>query len=960
MSVPAFVNPNLLQNGTLLTPDQVQKVRDFFKNNPKETLFKGSNNIQYPVLRTEQGQLLALYSDPQNLVKPPEQLNSLKTDVKTQKATDPNKPYPLGIGRDGVVVGAQSLEDGSWCAAKFETFNAFEDEVRIASINMEQTALKTQQDTFKGSATLKTPLREPGKNGSEVTNNVTTVVTAMKLGPGKDLNEAMVDDQGVNNLSLEQKLDIALKVATATAQLSQNNMVHRDFKPNNIMANPATGEVMLIDFGGAGTLDQNGEFKEESFIGTAGYDAPELATGSFGVEKRTQSENAMVFSLGMCFAEIFTKNNLREPNPKWQSDYVNPPLPALGYSSMLGCFSDVLSDKPEIRSKKNIVEREMANVALKLLHLDPCQRISCSLAANELQVIKQYHDFLKANNIPLDNMNAKTMLEHMEMLKLTHASDTVFTKKISQLEGDLNQCRQQQGDYQRGLFEKRLDQYLKNPLPSDVADPSFKAHHKQMVQYQNELKGLDRNAKNYAQQFNIIKDKVYSEKSMYEINLLYVELKNDSKLLNKMTGKAICSDLNKKLAELDKQMSREGMTPADVSKLYNKVAEVKTAFFSARAKTDDEVKNNTKDMLKNLTGMEKRMNIYRDLQSLSPRSEVPVRVKEKNAILNKINSWFEKIIPTPKAATNISKPLPIAVPTQPIAVPTQPIAVPPQPIAVPTQPIAVPTQPIAVSTQPIAVSTPTPPIATPLPTNKVPTLIDGNFKETQLKGKIKFILNYVDKMEKLKNLPQGQEAMQQNREDLKKYTQDADPMVKALALAMQANLNKENDVFKSHMQEFGKFAASRYGSVTQFNKEFNVNAAAASANNTTQLAFNHNQQAPTKDLRKLAQDNNSKLSDKQLDDCRKNMGAFISSGNLENVKDSNKFGAPKVMDYVKSALSAKSLSLGELTSLHDQTKHIWKDEAKSPLAVAIKEKNTELAVTNKENIQNIPTTTLKK
>ena len=53
------------------------------------------------------------------------------------------------------------------------------------------------------------------------------------------------------NIGLEQLLDIARKAASALGEIYQAHIIHKDIKPANILFNPETGELKLIDFSSA-------------------------------------------------------------------------------------------------------------------------------------------------------------------------------------------------------------------------------------------------------------------------------------------------------------------------------------------------------------------------------------------------------------------------------------------------------------------------------------------------------------------------------------------------------------------------------------------------------------------------------------------------------------------------------------------------------------------------------------
>lgn len=94
--------------------------------------------------------------------------------------------------------------------------------------------------------------------------------------------------------------DLALVLDFAHTQ----NVVHRDVKPENIMAS-SSGRVWLVDFGLSRFLEGVNLSRSGSIIGTSEYMSPEHLTGRVNVGKRSD-----IYSLGIVFYELLT---LRRP-----------------------------------------------------------------------------------------------------------------------------------------------------------------------------------------------------------------------------------------------------------------------------------------------------------------------------------------------------------------------------------------------------------------------------------------------------------------------------------------------------------------------------------------------------------------------------------------------------------------------------------------------------------------------
>ncbi|MFM9266488.1 protein kinase domain-containing protein [Tychonema sp. BBK16] len=105
-------------------------------------------------------------------------------------------------------------------------------------------------------------------------------------------------------LSLRAILDIAIQITKALEYLHQNQIVHKDIKPNNIIINSQTKQVKLTDFGIATKLNkENPQFNNPNSVeGTLAYMSPEQT----GRMNRTLDYRTDFYSLGITLYEILT------------------------------------------------------------------------------------------------------------------------------------------------------------------------------------------------------------------------------------------------------------------------------------------------------------------------------------------------------------------------------------------------------------------------------------------------------------------------------------------------------------------------------------------------------------------------------------------------------------------------------------------------------------------------------
>ncbi|MDZ8033994.1 AAA family ATPase [Nostoc sp. DedSLP04] len=107
-----------------------------------------------------------------------------------------------------------------------------------------------------------------------------------------------------NLQSLQEFLEIAIALCDTLDLLYRERIIHKDIKPSNILINPATKQVKLIDFSIASLLPQETQtvINPNVLEGTLAYISPEQ-TGRMnrGIDYRTD-----FYSLGVTFYELLT------------------------------------------------------------------------------------------------------------------------------------------------------------------------------------------------------------------------------------------------------------------------------------------------------------------------------------------------------------------------------------------------------------------------------------------------------------------------------------------------------------------------------------------------------------------------------------------------------------------------------------------------------------------------------
>src|SRR6478672_1939841 len=117
---------------------------------------------------------------------------------------------------------------------------------------------------------------------------------------GKALN-LLINEQ---KLPLIKFLQIAIQTADILGKLHENQIIHKDIKPQNILINTETGEVKICDFSTASRLTrENPSLSNPNLIeGTLAYMSPEQT----GRMNRSIDYRTDFYSLGITFYEMLT------------------------------------------------------------------------------------------------------------------------------------------------------------------------------------------------------------------------------------------------------------------------------------------------------------------------------------------------------------------------------------------------------------------------------------------------------------------------------------------------------------------------------------------------------------------------------------------------------------------------------------------------------------------------------
>jgi len=128
-------------------------------------------------------------------------------------------------------------------------------------------------------------------------------------------------------LPREDAAHIVLQIADAVHAVHQAGIVHRDLKPDNLMYDPATRRVKLLDFGIATATDTTPDerlTRAGFFVGTLMYVAPEALSGELVTEAADQ------YSLGTiayCLLSGCLPYTAKSPREMFTQLLSQPPIP---------------------------------------------------------------------------------------------------------------------------------------------------------------------------------------------------------------------------------------------------------------------------------------------------------------------------------------------------------------------------------------------------------------------------------------------------------------------------------------------------------------------------------------------------------------------------------------------------------------------------------------------------------
>lgn len=143
--------------------------------------------------------------------------------------------------------------------------------------------------------------------------NLEGTIKAYELRKYQNTQVMLLEDFGGESLKkiLESRqvswsyfLKIAIKITDNLSKIHQENVIHKDINPSNIVLNPQTGQLKIIDFGLSNLLSQENPILKSPNVleGTLAYMSPEQT----GRMNRSLDYRTDFYSLGVTFYELLT------------------------------------------------------------------------------------------------------------------------------------------------------------------------------------------------------------------------------------------------------------------------------------------------------------------------------------------------------------------------------------------------------------------------------------------------------------------------------------------------------------------------------------------------------------------------------------------------------------------------------------------------------------------------------
>ncbi len=375
--VPTVIDPALLTNGRLLSPENIKKIQDKLAKQElqpgrisKKTLQDVGIDSSYSVIALDKDQIF--------VIAPGEKQGML-----------------LGKGSVGKVKVVQDI-NGDFFALKIckqSSENDKENQTR-------EYDMLTRVEQAIGSVTY-----------SSASKKEKMFAVIMPMAPGVDANKIPL-------LSVLQSTNVCINIVSSLIELHDKvKLLHLDIKPENIRIDPVTGKVTLIDFSSALTLDASGK-AQGILTGTPFYMAFELLDKfvdeyykKITIPPVEYSAATETYSLGLALAFILklqTRKTFYHDSDRTFAPYL-----------VAAMNSDIV--RRNVTFKDPTIRKEIVELLAKMTSKKPEDRPALSAVATSFQKILEklninlaYH--LKVALIDVGEFNLLSPIQQRSMI----------------------------------------------------------------------------------------------------------------------------------------------------------------------------------------------------------------------------------------------------------------------------------------------------------------------------------------------------------------------------------------------------------------------------------------------------------------------------------------------------------------------------------------------------------------
>ena len=202
-------------------------------------------------------------------------------------------------------------------------------------------------------------------------------------------------------------VNIMKQLTSAIAHAHQNQIIHRDIKPQNILMDEEDN-VKITDFGIAMALEDTSFTRTNSVLGTVHYLSPEQARGG------TATKKSDIYSLGIVLYELLTGE-----------------LPFSGESAVSIALKHLQSETPSVRAIVPAIPQSLENVVLKATAKDPDHRYrSVEEMAEDLETVLSEQRSHESKFRPPIDQDVTKLIPVIKEQEVEHEQDLQKTKAM--------------------------------------------------------------------------------------------------------------------------------------------------------------------------------------------------------------------------------------------------------------------------------------------------------------------------------------------------------------------------------------------------------------------------------------------------------------------------------------------------------------------------------------------------